>query len=97
MSFPPSAVETRLQAARGYLSLGMAHAAWLELEKIDKSERVNFVAIWKVEAEAARALGNWRLVAELARHLSKLEPDEPRHAHNLDDAMSQIAETRTLS
>jgi hypothetical protein len=64
------------------------------LEKIDKSEKVNLLAIWKVQVEVARALGKWQLVGELARHLAKLEPDEPRHAANLDHAMSRVAEMR---
>ena len=94
MSFSPPSVAAHLQAAKGYLRLGMAHAAWKELEKIDKSEKLNLLAIWKVQVEVARALGKWQLVGELAQQLAKLEPDEPRHLANLEQAMSRTAELR---
>ena len=85
----------RLQAAQTYLGLGMAQAAWEELEKIDKSEKVNLLAIWKVQVEVARALGKWPLVRELAEQLAKLEPGEPRHIADRDLAVSRMAEARS--
>jgi tetratricopeptide (TPR) repeat protein len=90
MSFAPSSLNARLQAAQGYLGLGMAQEAWDELEKIEKKERLNFVAFWKVQVEVARALGKWKLVAEVARHLAKVEPDESLHVFNLAQAMRQL-------
>jgi hypothetical protein len=71
----------------------MAHDAWEELEKIDKKERLDFVAFWKVQVEVARALGKWELVAEVARRLSKIEPDESLHVLNLGQAMRQLGAT----
>jgi hypothetical protein len=94
MPLPSSPTGEHLRAAQSYLGLGMAQAACEELEKIDKSQNVELVAIWKVQVEVARALGKWQLVGELARQLAKLEPDEPRHVANLDHAMSQMAEVR---
>ncbi len=61
-----------------------------ELEKIDKKERLNFVAFWKVQVEVALALGKWELVAEVSRRLSKIEPDESLHVLNLGQAMRQL-------
>ncbi len=90
MTLDPSSTNARLQAAQGYLDLGMAQEAWDELEKIEKKERLNFVAFWKVQVEVARALGKWKLVAEVARHLSKVEPDESLHVFNLAQAMRQL-------
>jgi tetratricopeptide (TPR) repeat protein len=86
----PSSTNARLEAAQGYLGLGMAQEAWDELEKIEKKERLNFVAFWKVQVEVARALGKWKLVAEVARRLSKIEPDESLHVFNLAQAMRQL-------
>jgi hypothetical protein len=86
MPLPSSPTSEHLRAAQSYLGLGMAQAAWEELEKIDKSGKVELVAIWKVQLEVARALGKWPLVAELTEQLAKLEPDEPRHAVHLDEA-----------
>ena len=94
MSAAPAPTSAHLRAAQSYLNLGMARAAWEELEKIDKSERVNLLSIWKVQVEVARALNKWPLVRELAEQLAKLEPDEPRHAANLEEATSRLAEVR---
>ncbi len=65
-------------------------AAWEELEKIDKKERLNFVAVWRVQVEVARALGKWDLVAELARRLAKVEPQESLHVFSLAQAMRHL-------
>jgi tetratricopeptide (TPR) repeat protein len=83
-------IRKHLDAALGYLGLGMAKDAWDELEKIDKSEKIDLLALWKVQVEVARALGKWELVAELARHLSKVEPDELLHVFNLAQATRQL-------
>ena len=82
-------MEKHLSAALGYLGLGMAQDAWDELEKIDKSEKIDLLALWKVQVEVARALGRWELVAELARHLSKVEPDESLHVFHLAQALRE--------
>ena len=39
----------------------MAQDAWDELNKIDKSQKIDVVALWKVQVEVARALGKWEL------------------------------------
>ena len=78
-----------LNAALGYLGLGMAQDAWNELEQIDAKDRGN-PDVLKVRVEVARALGKWELVSELARHLSKIEPDESLHVFNLAQATRQL-------
>jgi tetratricopeptide (TPR) repeat protein len=83
-------MEKHLSAALGYLGLGMAQDACDEFETIDKSEKIDLLALWKVRVEVARALGKWELVAELARRLSKVEPDESLHVLNLAQAMKQL-------
>jgi tetratricopeptide (TPR) repeat protein len=90
MSSESLSTQRHLDAAQGYLGLGMAHAAWEELDKIDKKERLNFVAVWKVQAEVARALGKWGMVEDLSRRLAKVEPDESLHVFNLAQAMRQL-------
>ena len=35
-------------------------------------------------------MGKWEMVAELARHLSKVEPDESLHVFNLAQALREI-------
>jgi tetratricopeptide (TPR) repeat protein len=82
--------KARLEAAQGFLGLGMAQDAWDELEKIDKSERVNLLAVWKVQVEVARALGKWEIVETLARHLAKIEPEESLHVFSLAQAMRHL-------
>jgi tetratricopeptide (TPR) repeat protein len=89
MSFAPSSVNARLHAAQGYLGLGMAQDAWDELERIAPKHKAA-PAVLKVRLEVARALGNWQLVEQLARHLAKFEPDESLHVFNLAQAMRQL-------
>ena len=97
MPLASSPTSEHLRAAQSYLGLGMAQAAWEELEKIDKSQKVNLLAIWKVQVDAARALGKWQLVAELTEQLAKLEPDEPRHVANFEHAVSRMAERERIA
>jgi tetratricopeptide (TPR) repeat protein len=85
----PSSTNARLEAAQGYLGLGMAQDAWDELERIDPKHKAA-PAVLKVQIEVARALGQWEMVAELARHLAKVEPDESLHVFNLAQAMRQL-------
>ena len=84
----PSSIDAHLNAALGYLGLGMAQDAWDELEKIDTKDRGK-PDVLKVRVEVARALRQWELVAELARHLSKVEPDESLHVFNLAQALRE--------
>jgi tetratricopeptide (TPR) repeat protein len=89
MSLAPQSTNARLQAAQGYLGLGMAMDAWNELEEIPAAKRAH-PRVLKVRLEVSRALGQWELVAELARHLSKVEPDDSLHVLNLGQAMRQL-------
>jgi hypothetical protein len=44
-------MEKHLNAALGYLGLGMAKDAWDELERIDKSEKINLLAFWRCKSK----------------------------------------------
>jgi Flp pilus assembly protein TadD len=89
MTPPPGSVNARLQAAQGYLGLGMAMDAWDELENIDAKHRAN-PRVLKVRLEVARALAAWEIVVEVARHLAKLEPDNALHVVNLAEAERHV-------
>jgi tetratricopeptide (TPR) repeat protein len=71
----------RLNAAIGYVNLGMAQDAWNELEDIEAKDRAR-PEVLKVRVEVCRALKSWELMAEVSRHLQKAEPDEVGHALN---------------
>ena len=71
-----------LEAAIGYLGLGMASDAWEELEEIDVAEGAKPEAL-RVRVEVCRVLKKWKLMAELSSHLQTVEPDEAGHAVNL--------------
>ena len=73
----------RLNAAVGYLNLGMPQEAWNELEDIDAKDRAR-PEVLKVRVEVCRALKQWEMMAEVSNHLRKIEPDEVGHA--LDQA-----------
>ena len=93
----------RLNAAIGYLSLGMAGEAWDELESIDARHR-GMLEVLKVRLEVCRALSSWELMAEIANHLHKTEPDDPGHpidlafairrAHGEDEAAAVLEQAR---
>lgn len=89
MSLAPQSTNARLHAAQGYLGLGMAQDAWDELESIEAKHR-GHPSVLKVRLEVARALGQWEMVAELARHLSKVEPEESLHVFNLAQAVREL-------
>jgi Tfp pilus assembly protein PilF len=73
----------RLNAAMGYLNLGMPQDAWSELEDIQATDRAR-PEVLKVRVEVCRALKQWEMMAEVSNHLRKIEPDEVGHA--LDQA-----------
>jgi tetratricopeptide (TPR) repeat protein len=73
----------RLNAAVGYLNLGMPQEAWDELEDIPATDRAR-PEVLKVRVEVCRALKQWEMMAEVSNHLRKIEPDEVGHA--LDQA-----------
>ena len=72
----------RLEAAQGYLGLGMSMDAWNELENIEARHR-HFSEVLKIRVEVCRALEKWELMAELCRFLARGEPDDAGHAINL--------------
>ena len=85
MEIPPDelrALVTRLDAAQGYLGLGMAMDAWNELESIEAKHR-HLAVVLKVRAHICRALEKWELMAEICRFLAKGEPDNVGHALDL--------------
>ena len=73
----------RLNAAVGYLNLGMPQDVWNELEDIDAKDRAR-PEVLKVRVEICRALKQWEMMAEVSNHLRKIEPAEV--GHSLDQA-----------
>jgi predicted Zn-dependent protease len=72
----------RLNAAIGYLNLGMAGEAWAELENIDARHR-GMLEVLKIRLEVCRAMDKWQLMAEIANHLHMAEPKDPGHPLDL--------------
>jgi tetratricopeptide (TPR) repeat protein len=72
----------RLNAAVGYLNLGMPQEAWNELEDIDAKEQAR-PEVLKVRVEVCRALKQWEMMAEASNHLREIEPDEVGHSLNM--------------
>ena len=58
----------RLNAAVGYLNLGMPQDAWNELEDIAAKDRAR-PEVLKVSVEVCRALKQWEMMAEVSNHL----------------------------
>jgi predicted Zn-dependent protease len=75
-------VQRHLDAAIGFLGLGMPTDAWNELEAIEAEDRGN-IEVLKVRREICRSLGNWELMAEITQHLAEMEPDEAEHPLDL--------------
>jgi hypothetical protein len=82
MQPPPGSINARIEAALGFLGLGMPLEAFAELEEIPAAKR-SHPRVLRARFEVCRALGQWELGAEIARHLSGLEPDDPLHVANL--------------
>jgi len=66
-------MKRHLNAALGYLGLGMPMDAWNELEEVDPQHRAH-PECHKVRVEVCRALEKWEMMAEVSRHLQKIEP-----------------------
>jgi hypothetical protein len=79
----------RLNAAVGYLDLGMAMDAWNELEDIEAKDRVR-PEVLKVRVEVCRALEKWEMMAEVSNDLRKIEPDEVGHPLNMSYAVRRF-------
>jgi tetratricopeptide (TPR) repeat protein len=89
MQPPPGSINAHLEAAQGYLGLGMALEAFNELEEIAAAKRAH-PRVLKVRFEVCRALEQWELGAEIARHLAGLEPDDPLHRANLAQCVRHL-------
>ena len=90
------ALSKHLEAAEGYLTLGMPMDAWNELEEIEAQER-GLVVVLKVRVEVCRSLKQWELMAELAQHLQKVEPDDAEHPINLAFALRRFKDPDTAA
>ena len=76
------ALSKHLRAATGYLDLGMAEDAWSQLEEIEARHR-GLLEVLRLRLEVCRALNSWELMAEIANHLHKAEPQDPGHPLHL--------------
>jgi len=65
-----------LRAAQGYLELGDPDSAWEELESIPAEDRAHPVA-FRLRVYIYRDKGKWMEMAEISRHLTEVEPDQP--------------------
>jgi hypothetical protein len=79
----------RLNAAIGYLGLGMAQEALGELEEIEAKDRAR-PEVMKVRVEVCRALESWEMMAEVSNHLRKIEPDDVGHPLNMSYAVRRF-------
>jgi tetratricopeptide (TPR) repeat protein len=79
----------RLNAAVGYLNLGMPQDAWNELEDIEAKDRAR-PEFLKVRVEVCRALKPWEMMAEVSNHLRKIEPDDVGHPLNMSYAVRRF-------
>ena len=70
--------DRHLQAAQGYLELGMALEANEEIESIPP-EMKTLVEVLTVRAEIFRVLGAWDLMAAVARQLCHRRADDPQN------------------
>lgn len=68
----------QLRSALGFLELGDPDAAWDELESIPAEERAHPVVL-RMRVRIYRAKGRWMEMAEIARHLTEIEPGQPAH------------------
>lgn len=68
----------QLRAALGFLELGDPDSAWEELESLPAEERAHPVVL-RMRVQIYRAKERWMEMAEVARHLTEIEPDQPSH------------------
>jgi hypothetical protein len=83
------ALSRHLDAAQGYLGLSLPMEAWDELEDIPARLRAMPVVL-QLRMDVCRVLGKWELMAEIAAHLSKLQPDESSHFIDLAFAARRL-------
>lgn len=97
------ALSKHLEAAHGYLGLGMPMEAWNELEGIEPSLRASREVL-AMRVEVCAALEKWEMMAEIARSLAKSDPDTVDHVlsrayaarrqEGLDAAVAILEEAR---
>jgi len=78
-----------LNAAIGYLGLGMPEDAWNALEEVEAKDRAHPLVL-KMRVEVCRALEKWETMAELSNHLRTIEPDEVGHHLNMSYAVRRF-------
>ena len=67
-----------LSAALGFLELGDPDSAWEELELIPAEDRARPMVL-RMRVEIYIAKERWMEMAEIARHLTEIQPEEPAH------------------
>ncbi len=72
-----TAFDRHLQAAQGFLELGLPIDANEEIESIEP-ELKTLSEVLAVRLEIYRALGHWGLMETVARQLCRQQPDDPR-------------------
>jgi tetratricopeptide (TPR) repeat protein len=70
-----------LRAAQGFIELGAPDSAWEELEGIPAEDRAHPIVL-RMRAYIYRDKGKWMEMAEIARHLTEIEPQQPEHWTN---------------
>ena len=70
-----------LRAAQGFLELGDPDSAWEELELIPAEDRAH-PTVLRMKGYIYREKGKWMEMAEITRHLTEIEPQEPEHWSN---------------
>ena len=83
------ALSKHLRAATGYLDLGMPEDAWNQLEAIEARHR-GLLEVFRLRLEVCRAMHKWGLMAEIANHLHKAEPQDPGHSLDLAYAIRRV-------
>ena len=72
-----SPFDRHLQAAHGYLDLGMPSAAHEEIESIEPEMRT-LTEVLILRVDIFDALGKWDLMEAVARQLCRQQPDDPQ-------------------
>jgi len=67
-----------LRAALGFLELGDPDSAWEELELIPPEERADPVVL-RMRVEIYKVKERWMEMAEIARHLTEIQPEQSDH------------------
>jgi Flp pilus assembly protein TadD len=100
-----SSWQRHVLAATGYYELGMFDEAELALEEIDAEDRAR-KEVLAARVDLYMATQKWSLVAEVARHLVDIEPENAawwvnlayatRRAESIDKAQALLLQARKL-